>query len=56
MKLTASIIAIYVGNKLVIIEKLSLTPSIKVSYMSTFFIKACKIMTIIKIGIIMFDI
>ncbi len=38
-RLIAKIIAIKVGNRLVIIEKLSLTPSMNVSYTSTFFIK-----------------
>ena len=55
-KLIASIIAINVGNKVLIIEKLSLTPSINTSYISTFFVYPYIIINKTSIGIIKLDI
>lgn len=55
-RLIASIIAINVGNKLVIIPKLSFTPSINTSYISTFFKNPCNTIKRTNKGIIKFDI
>ena len=55
-KLTASIIAIKVGKRFVIIEKLSFTPSMNVSYTSTFLKNTYSIIKSTTTGIIKLDI
>ena len=55
IKFIANIIAIYDGNKLLIIPKLSFTPSINTSYISTFFKKPCNTIKRTNKGIIKLD-